>query len=339
MTHILVADPTEAFAILLSDELKRQGYDTTVCNSGANALAAVQQRMPDMAILDLALEEPDTFTLAAQLRELEPALRLMFIPFMGEDLPPAAASIAVQGVLPKPFFLPELPGMIEAALQAPIEGAAVTFLSEAEPVAEPVSVIESELMFVEEIEPVPVVETIVQADSESVLVGEPVVPQAEALAPVVEPEAVLFSPVEAEPVVAIGPEMPEEGLSRDTLRVVRPQVERAMNNLAQEVGADAVLLTLGAALGAWVGQLDATEAEGIGRAVVNGWRTSAEVARILGRKQSRFEQSTDGGDYTLYALSVDTNAIMVVVIRGSATLGLLRHRAREAAEKIARLCA
>ena len=81
------------------------------------------------------------------------------------------------------------------------------------------------------------------------------------------------------------------------------------------------------------------EAESISRAVVQGWRTSAQVARILGREQVRFEQSIAGGDYIFYALSVEVNAILAVAIRGTAALGLLRHRARSAVENIARLCA
>ena len=52
----------------------------------------------------------------------------------------------------------------------------------------------------------------------------------------------------------------------------------------------------------------------------------------------RFEQSITGDNYMLYALSVDVNAIMGVVVRGAAPLGLLRHHARTTAERIAQIC-
>ena len=104
------------------------------------------------------------------------------------------------------------------------------------------------------------------------------------------------------------------------------------------MGADAVLLTFGGGLLTWVGGLAQLEAESISRAIIHGWRTSAEVARILGREQVRFEQSIAGGDYMLYALSVEVNAIMGVAVRGSAPLGLMRHHARNTVEQIARLC-
>ena len=111
-----------------------------------------------------------------------------------------------------------------------------------------------------------------------------------------------------------------------------------MNVLLNDVGADAVLLTFGGGLLTWVGGLAQPEAESISRAIIHGWRTSAEVARILGREQVRFEQSIAGGDYMLYALSVEVNAIMGVAVRGSAPLGLMRHHARNTVEQIARLC-
>ena len=111
-----------------------------------------------------------------------------------------------------------------------------------------------------------------------------------------------------------------------------------MRDLAADVEADGVLLTSDLGLLAAVGLLEPAEAEAVSRAVLHGWETSAEVARILGREQVRFEQSITGGDYMLYALSVH-DAILAVTVRGSATLGLLRHRARVAAERIAELCA
>jgi predicted regulator of Ras-like GTPase activity (Roadblock/LC7/MglB family) len=148
-------------------------------------------------------------------------------------------------------------------------------------------------------------------------------------------EEEVLPPTAAEVAMAEGE---EEGISYQAFTANRLEVEGLMNDLAQETGADAVLLTYGGGLLTWVGGLGQDEAESISRAVIHGWRTSAEVARILGREQVRFEQSIAGGDYMLYALSVEVNAIMAVAVRGSAPLGLLRHRARGTAQRIARLC-
>ena len=112
-------------------------------------------------------------------------------------------------------------------------------------------------------------------------------------------------------------------------------IRRFMQGLAREVTADAVLLTVGDHMVTWVGRLEQAEAEAISQAVLQGWRASAEVARILGREQVRFEQSIAGGEYLLYAIGVNANAVLTVAVYGAVTLGMLRHRARGTAEEIA----
>ena len=278
MTHILVADPNEAFATLLDEELQRQGYEVSTTYSYAMALEAAGEQTFDLALLDMGLEEPGSLDLAHRIREVQPSLRLMLIPMIGEELPPdIEAALAIQGILPKPFFLPELPERIEAALQAPLKKVATERKTtktkrERKPKPEPVSVVKE----------------------------------------------------------------PATG-SVNTRWVTRNHnaIRRLMQGLAREVTADAVLLTVGDHLITWVGRLEQGEAESISQAVLQGWLASAEVARILGREQVRFEQSIAGGEYLLYAIGVNANAILTVAVPGAVTLGMLRHRARSTAEEIA----
>lgn len=279
MTHILVVDPNEAFAALLDEELRRQGYEVSTTYSYATALEAAGEQTFDLALLDMGLEEPGSLELAHRIREMQPSLRLMLIPMMGEELAPdSGADLAVQGILPKPFFLPELPERIEAALQAPLKKAATEK------------------------------KTTTRTKRERK-------PKPETVSVVKEP--------------ATG--------SVDTSWATRNHnaIRRLMQGLAREVTADAVLLTVGNHLITWVGRLEQTEAETISQAVLQGWRASAEVARILGREQMRFEQSIAGGEYLLYAIGVTANAILTVAVPGAVTLGMLRHRARSTAEEIA----
>ncbi len=316
--RILVADPNEAFATLLSEELKRKGYDVDMCLNGAEALVAARRHPINLAVLDMALTGPDALTLAQQLRNQDKNLRLMLIPLMGQTLPPQAASLAVQGVLPKPFFLPELPGLIQAALDAPLAGmaAAPGAPQPAPPAPTPA--------------PPPADEDIFGPEIGVSLPGEAELPGA----PLLSAVAVESAMPEEEPDEALE----AFGLSYDAFITHRLEVERLMNALMQDVGVDAVLLTFGGGLLTYVGGLAQAEAESISRAIIHGWRTSAEVARILGREQVRFEQSISGDDYMLYALSVEVNAIMGVAVRGAAPLGLLRHHARATAERIAQIC-
>ncbi|HNT74511.1 MAG TPA: response regulator [Anaerolineae bacterium] len=310
--HILVVDPNDVLAMLLTEELKRLGYEVTQCATSAEALQIARDHQPALAMLDMALESPDTLTLANQLREVYADIRLVLTPFMGET-PSLDDSIPIQGVLPKPIFPPELPNRLEVIFKIPPDrSAAEEVLPEPSPPA-------GATLTPPPVEPV---------------AAEPAAPEEPSQA---SPKAVSAPAIEFTEGGAFGET--EGGLSYDAFVQNRLRVERLMGNLAQELGADAVLLTYGGGLLTWVGGLTQGEAESISRAVVHGWRTSAQVARILGREQVRFEQSIAGDDYMLYALSVEVNAIIAVAVRGAAPLGLLRHRARSAAEEIARLCA
>lgn len=281
MVAILVVDPNEAFATLLVEELQQQDHDVTSAPTFDAAVEAAKSKSFDLTLLDMAVDEPGPVALAQQLRAHQPDLRLMFIPMLGEELPDEVREkISVQGVLPKPFFLPELPERIDAALNAPV--------------GEPVALAEAEP----------------QPKS-----PEPPAPSQSTVTPAVE-----------------------GAISAKVVAQHRGEIERLMDELAQEVGADMVLLCVGDAMTASVGQLDRTETEAMAKVVGQSWATSTEVGRILGREQVRFEQSISGGDYVLYALSIDGPTILAVAIQGTAMLGLLRHRARGTADAIAALC-
>lgn len=290
--HILVVDPNVAFATLLHEELQRHGHDVVGASSFNEALKLAGAGTLDLALLDMAVDGAGAVVLGQKLREMHPTLRLVLIPLMGETLAPeVASSLAIQGILPKPFFLPELEERIEAALRAPLLplGISVTDTLPPEPATKPAPIAAPQ--------PAPAVE------AEKKVVNEAAVKL------------------------------------KSLVSKHRKAVERAMSSLAQEVGADAVVLTVDDEMATWVGMLAKSDADVMAQAVIQGWTTSAKVARILGREQLRFEQSIAGGDYMLYALSVNTLMILAVAIRGGPALGLLRHRAREAAEEIADLCA
>jgi predicted regulator of Ras-like GTPase activity (Roadblock/LC7/MglB family) len=57
--------------------------------------------------------------LVQSLRQSKPGLRIMLIPLFGEELAGDELSFEVQGVLPKPFFMGDLPNLIREALTCP----------------------------------------------------------------------------------------------------------------------------------------------------------------------------------------------------------------------------
>lgn len=151
---VLIIDSNEAFATILKEGLEQSGeYDATVMSNGDDALQSLSTTEFDLVIVDLGLDDPDGTTFARTLREQRPDQRMMLIPLMGEDLPSELADLEIQGILPKPFFFPELPGIIGSALGRELDTAppvadtpAITeapAIVKAPPVAAPPPVVEA----------------------------------------------------------------------------------------------------------------------------------------------------------------------------------------------------
>lgn len=289
--HFLVVDPNVAFATLLSDELERLGHQGDKVSDEREALASAAANCPELAFLDMGLGVPQVASLGRALRSLDASVRLVVIPMNGEALPEDIEALSIQGVLPKPFFLPELPDRIEDVLSAPLVGGTVPPTADSSLKSPPIDDVDA--------------------------------------------RNAVKSSIPDPPEVRQSPTRPR--FSPDAFRVNLGRVKRLMESLSSEVGADGVILTYNDDLLTWVGRFNEQEAQALARVVVQGWKSSAEVARILGQEQLRFEQSIAGGSYLLYAVSV-VDAILAVPVKGTALLGLLRQNVRRVAKQIAELC-
>lgn len=273
---ILLVDSDEAFATMLRESLEENGeYHVTVTADGNEALRMVTDTKFDLAVVDLGLTDPDGAAVARTLRQQQADLRLVLIPLLKEELPSQLTDLNVQGVLPKPFFLPELPARIADALA----------------------------------------QSVGQSPGEDTVTPE----QADR-----DPgtRRATGTPLSTAPE---GKHIPEEHI---------PRIVHSMSTLAQEIHADAVILTCGGKLIAHTGTLSNDEAGGLARAVDESWQTSARVAQILGQEQLRFEQSFEGGEHMLYSLAVAEAIILSVALRANAPLGMIRHRTKATAESL-----
>ncbi len=223
-----------------------------VVASGREALRITAATDYAMAIVDMGLPDLPAAQLVRALRQEHPDLRLMVIPLEGEEIPAELADVPIQGILPKPFFLPELPERIQQALSRPLEAQAQV----------------------------------------------------------------------------------EEAPARAPTGEAVPDVLPLMSRLAQEVGAEAVLLIRGGELVAHTGRMSENGVSALTSLVADAWRASTRVAQILGKEQLRFEQSIEGAEYLLYSLAITEDLVLSVVVAGKVPLGMIRHRAKETAEEI-----
>jgi DNA-binding NtrC family response regulator len=115
----LVIDPDVASAALLKEGLEQtQLYQITISNDSQSTLDALAQDGWAMVILDLGLTDPPAEQVAQSVRAQYPELPLTVIPLDGDALPPAISALGIQGVLTKPFILPDLPSLVARAMNA-----------------------------------------------------------------------------------------------------------------------------------------------------------------------------------------------------------------------------
>ena len=117
--HILIIDNDEAFATILQEGIEMGGeYRASVATTASEARNIATREQLAMAIVDMGLEDESPDNLLQSLREQQPELRLMIIPL--DEPSDKVLELGIQGALPKPFFMPDIPAQIEGALSRPV---------------------------------------------------------------------------------------------------------------------------------------------------------------------------------------------------------------------------
>ena len=77
--YILIVDDDKQVVRYLREALAGNGYDVTTTTSGKRAIDIVEDRMPDLLILDLNMPEPDGFDLLKLESSRFPYLKILVI--------------------------------------------------------------------------------------------------------------------------------------------------------------------------------------------------------------------------------------------------------------------
>ena len=307
---ILIVDSNEAFSTLLREALEQNVQCRAVAVADGNeALQALAVAEFDLAIVDMGLTNPDGPELARLLREQQGNLRLMVIPLIGEQLAPDQVIVDVQGILPKPFFLPELPNRVGDALAQTVGGFDAKEDQPRSALAE------------QEADPKDAIDSEPDEMATQTAPGEVTTNTA--------PDEVTTQPAPTKtPVTSrvIAPTTAAHRLIR--LRNRFAEITQRMTLLTQEADAEAVLLTSGDKLISRAGRISSEDASGLARAIAVMWHASARVARILGRAQVHLEQSMEGDAHLLYSLTVTDDIVLSTAVLSNVPLGMVRHRAR-----------
>ncbi len=116
--NILLAEDEENMGNMLCEYLNVKGYQTDLFPDGEKALIGFCAKKYDICLLDVMMPKKDGFTLAKEIRQVNPAIPIIFLTAksMKEDIK-QGFSVGADDYIIKPFSIEELQLRIEAILR------------------------------------------------------------------------------------------------------------------------------------------------------------------------------------------------------------------------------
>lgn len=114
---ILIVDDEIQFGITLCDILTTKGYMPVAVETGKAALKQISAGAPDVALIDLKLEDMSGLDLIRKIRELSPATECILITgYASQESAIDAINLGAYGYMTKPYDIEQLIHMIRRAI-------------------------------------------------------------------------------------------------------------------------------------------------------------------------------------------------------------------------------
>ncbi|HUN21774.1 MAG TPA: IS200/IS605 family transposase [Anaerolineales bacterium] len=296
---VLIIDTDEAFATMVQQVLSEgMTFLAATATSGKGALRLAAHRAFDLVIIDTTLADIPLADLVTGLRVHNPNTRIMLIPSFGIDFGKLAAKLDIQGILPKPFFIPELEPMLKDALERQVRYA---------PPASGVSASfpRSNLTALATERPMPV--------ATPTLAPTP--------APQVAPAVAMRVDTPPVPAQTSESEMP-------WLNDVN-KAARYLTGLTLGSSAEASMLTKGSVLYAYAGQFPREEAQELAELAHSNWVNSNKSGALV-----RFITLSNGTDYLLYSTPATGELLLSMVFSPETPLSMIRKQAGDVVRQL-----
>jgi two-component system KDP operon response regulator KdpE len=114
MTFVLVVDDDPAMRRTLSINLRARDYEVETAGDGRSALQVVDERMPDVVLLDLGLPDLDGVSVLAQLRSFTKVPVIVVSARSESDDKVEALDLGADDYITKPFSIEELMARVRA---------------------------------------------------------------------------------------------------------------------------------------------------------------------------------------------------------------------------------
>ncbi|HZT95303.1 MAG TPA: response regulator transcription factor [Chloroflexota bacterium] len=116
-SRILVVDDEAGITRLIQMYLDREGYQTTVAATGADALHAVRHNPPSLVILDIMLPDIDGWEVCREIRRMSDVPIIMLTAREGDEDKIVGLELGADDYVTKPFVPRELVARVKAILR------------------------------------------------------------------------------------------------------------------------------------------------------------------------------------------------------------------------------
>lgn len=115
---ILLVEDDTSLGFIISDQLKSDGYDVTLCTDGAEGFKRFNEEKFHMCIFDVMMPKMDGFTLARDIRKVNSTIPILFLTAKSSDEDKVAGfKSGGDDYLTKPFNVEELQLRVAALLR------------------------------------------------------------------------------------------------------------------------------------------------------------------------------------------------------------------------------
>lgn len=114
---IMIVDDDANICELVRLYLRKEGYDTVICNNGEKALEEFENEKPDMAILDIMMPKVDGMTVCREIRKTS-TMPIIMLTAKGETFDKVLGlELGADDYIVKPFEGKELVARVKAVLR------------------------------------------------------------------------------------------------------------------------------------------------------------------------------------------------------------------------------
>ncbi len=114
---ILAVDDEESILKLLRVNLSKEGYDVATAADGESALALIEERSPDLVLLDIMMPGLDGLQVLNLIRQHSNIPVIMLTARQEVNVLGDAITLGADDYIRKPFSIPELKARIKAKLR------------------------------------------------------------------------------------------------------------------------------------------------------------------------------------------------------------------------------